>query len=208
MKRKKKMGRCVTQSEFNNKSCHVISHTLFYYYNNIIHAYIYHYRPQTSLIQMWFWISCVILVCWRRWRSAELDFRCAARLKISSAGVCACENTLRWCVFFQTLCFILMSVCVRYKIILKEKEKANMCSSGDEKKNSTDLLMIYDRTKKEWQLGKSKVSHPSTLISFSLMCVCVVFDGNEWPVITFDPSGVSKGTFRTEAGETKRWSEE
>ncbi|KAI7807751.1 unconventional myosin-X [Triplophysa rosa] len=45
----------------------------------------------------------------------------------------------------------------RYKIILKEKEKAAMSSNGDEKKNSTDLLMVYDGTKKDWQLGKSKV---------------------------------------------------
>ncbi|XP_051563416.1 unconventional myosin-X-like [Myxocyprinus asiaticus] len=45
----------------------------------------------------------------------------------------------------------------RYKIILKDKEKVAMASNGDEKKKSTDLLTIYDHTKKEWQLGKTKV---------------------------------------------------
>uniref|UniRef100_A0A4W6ED88 Myosin X, like 1 n=1 Tax=Lates calcarifer TaxID=8187 RepID=A0A4W6ED88_LATCA len=41
----------------------------------------------------------------------------------------------------------------RYKIIMKEKAPA----AGDEKKRSTDLLTKYDKTKKEWQLGKTKV---------------------------------------------------
>ncbi|KAK2826424.1 hypothetical protein Q5P01_020638 [Channa striata] len=41
----------------------------------------------------------------------------------------------------------------RYKIILKEKVPA----AGDDKKRNTDLLMKYDKTKKEWQLGKTKV---------------------------------------------------
>uniref|UniRef100_A0A7N6BUA5 Myosin X, like 1 n=1 Tax=Anabas testudineus TaxID=64144 RepID=A0A7N6BUA5_ANATE len=41
----------------------------------------------------------------------------------------------------------------RYKIILKEKVSA----AGDDKKRSTDLLSRYDKTKKEWQLGKTKV---------------------------------------------------
>uniref|UniRef100_A0A671KQT4 Unconventional myosin-X-like n=1 Tax=Sinocyclocheilus anshuiensis TaxID=1608454 RepID=A0A671KQT4_9TELE len=45
----------------------------------------------------------------------------------------------------------------RYKIILKEKEKAAVASNGDEKKKSTDLLTLHDRTKKEWQIGKTKV---------------------------------------------------
>lgn len=42
----------------------------------------------------------------------------------------------------------------RYKIILKEKVSA----AGDDKKRSTDLLSRYDKTKKEWQLGKTKVT--------------------------------------------------
>uniref|UniRef100_A0AAV2JJ93 Uncharacterized protein n=1 Tax=Knipowitschia caucasica TaxID=637954 RepID=A0AAV2JJ93_KNICA len=42
---------------------------------------------------------------------------------------------------------------IRYKIILKDKAPKN----GDDKKNSTDLLYKYDKTKKEWQLGKTKV---------------------------------------------------
>uniref|UniRef100_A0A3B4GFG2 Unconventional myosin-X-like n=1 Tax=Pundamilia nyererei TaxID=303518 RepID=A0A3B4GFG2_9CICH len=41
----------------------------------------------------------------------------------------------------------------RYKIILKEKVPA----AGDDKKRTTDLLTKYDKTKKEWQLGKTKV---------------------------------------------------
>uniref|UniRef100_H3C4L1 Myosin X, like 1 n=1 Tax=Tetraodon nigroviridis TaxID=99883 RepID=H3C4L1_TETNG len=36
----------------------------------------------------------------------------------------------------------------RYKIIMKDR---------DDKKKSTDLLIKYDKTKKEWQLGKTKV---------------------------------------------------
>ncbi|XP_027856642.1 unconventional myosin-X isoform X2 [Xiphophorus couchianus] len=41
----------------------------------------------------------------------------------------------------------------RYKIIIKDKVPA----AGDDKKRSTDLLTKYDKTKKEWQLGKTKV---------------------------------------------------
>lgn len=40
-----------------------------------------------------------------------------------------------------------------YKIILKEK----VPTAGDDKKRTTDLLTKYDKTKKEWQLGKTKV---------------------------------------------------
>lgn len=29
--------------------------------------------------------------------------------------------------------------------------------AADDKKKSTDLLIKYDKTKKEWQLGKTKV---------------------------------------------------
>ncbi|XP_047201439.1 unconventional myosin-X isoform X3 [Girardinichthys multiradiatus] len=42
---------------------------------------------------------------------------------------------------------------LRYKIILKDKVPA----AWDDKKRSTDLLTKYDKTKKEWQLGKTKV---------------------------------------------------
>ncbi|XP_031680141.1 unconventional myosin-X [Oncorhynchus kisutch] len=41
----------------------------------------------------------------------------------------------------------------RYQIILQEK----VGGAGDDKKRSTDLLTKYDRAKKEWQLGKTKV---------------------------------------------------
>uniref|UniRef100_A0A671TP67 Myosin X, like 1 n=1 Tax=Sparus aurata TaxID=8175 RepID=A0A671TP67_SPAAU len=46
----------------------------------------------------------------------------------------------------------------RYKIIVKEKKTAAAAAAaGDDKKRSTDLLLKYDKTKKEWQLGKTKV---------------------------------------------------
>lgn len=32
-----------------------------------------------------------------------------------------------------------------------------MPTAGDDKKRTTDLLTKYDKTKKEWQLGKTKV---------------------------------------------------
>ncbi|XP_015248206.1 PREDICTED: unconventional myosin-X-like isoform X3 [Cyprinodon variegatus] len=41
----------------------------------------------------------------------------------------------------------------RYKIIFKDR----VATAGDDKKRSTDLLTKYDKTKKEWQLGKTKV---------------------------------------------------
>ncbi|GAA6082339.1 unconventional myosin-X, partial [Tachysurus ichikawai] len=44
----------------------------------------------------------------------------------------------------------------RYKIIVKEGRKTSS-ADGDEKKSCTDLLIKYDHTKKEWQLGKTKV---------------------------------------------------
>ncbi|XP_010784794.1 unconventional myosin-X [Notothenia coriiceps] len=43
----------------------------------------------------------------------------------------------------------------RYKII--QKEKSISSAAGDDKKKCTDLLYRYDKTKKEWQLGKTKV---------------------------------------------------
>ncbi|KAK5917008.1 hypothetical protein CgunFtcFv8_011935 [Champsocephalus gunnari] len=43
----------------------------------------------------------------------------------------------------------------RYKIIQKEKSLSS--AVGDDKKKCTDLLYRYDKTKKEWQLGKTKV---------------------------------------------------
>ncbi|XP_028809967.1 unconventional myosin-X-like [Denticeps clupeoides] len=42
---------------------------------------------------------------------------------------------------------------IRYKIILKDK----VAATGDDRKKSSDLLMLYDRIKREWQLGKTKV---------------------------------------------------
>ncbi|CAL8273724.1 unnamed protein product [Merluccius merluccius] len=41
----------------------------------------------------------------------------------------------------------------RYKIISKDKVSA----AGDDKKKNMDLLTKYDKTKKEWQIGKTKV---------------------------------------------------
>uniref|UniRef100_A0A672T669 Unconventional myosin-X-like n=1 Tax=Sinocyclocheilus grahami TaxID=75366 RepID=A0A672T669_SINGR len=37
------------------------------------------------------------------------------------------------------------------------KDFSTVDSNGDEKKKSTDLLTLHDRTKKEWQIGKTKV---------------------------------------------------
>lgn len=34
---------------------------------------------------------------------------------------------------------------------------AAAAAAADDKKKSTDLLIKYDKTKKEWQLGKTKV---------------------------------------------------
>ncbi|KAA8577937.1 hypothetical protein FQN60_008770, partial [Etheostoma spectabile] len=46
----------------------------------------------------------------------------------------------------------------RYKIIQKDKSSlSSSVAAGDDKKRSTDLLTKYDKTKKEWQLGKTKV---------------------------------------------------
>lgn len=59
----------------------------------------------------------------------------------------------------NNLSFVVSHTCLlcflpaRYKIIHKEKVTA----AGDDKKRCTDLLTKYDKTKKEWQLGKTKV---------------------------------------------------
>uniref|UniRef100_A0A3B4V1M0 Unconventional myosin-X-like n=1 Tax=Seriola dumerili TaxID=41447 RepID=A0A3B4V1M0_SERDU len=42
----------------------------------------------------------------------------------------------------------------RYKMILKSK-----IHSDDEKQSCSELLILHDRAKKEWQLGKTKVGH-------------------------------------------------
>lgn len=39
--------------------------------------------------------------------------------------------------------------------------KEKVTGAGDDKKRSTDLLTKYDKTKKEWQFGKTKVRVPS-----------------------------------------------
>lgn len=55
---------------------------------------------------------------------------------------------------FLLLCLNFISLPIRYKIIMKDRVPA----AADDKKKSTDLLIKYDKTKKEWQLGKTKVS--------------------------------------------------
>lgn len=178
MKRKKKMGRCVTQSEFNNKSCqcHVISHKLFYYYNNIINAYIYHYRPQTSLIQMWFWISCVILVCWRRWRSAELDFRCAARLKISSAGLCVCVKTLSGDVWSFRRCALYSCLCVSGIRSFLKRRKRPTCVLVEMRRRTAQIFWWFmTGPRRNGSSGRAKwVTHQLSFHSLSHVCVCVL----------------------------------
>lgn len=76
----------------------------------------------------------------------------AELLKTSSGGLCCDVYIWNMCSVSRTLsnpCFLPF----RYKIIYKEKTPA----AGDDKKRSTDLLTKYDKTKKEWQLGKTKV---------------------------------------------------
>lgn len=65
------------------------------------------------------------------------------------------------CVYVCVPFFAGITICplsflpARYKTIHKEKSTA--VAAGDDKKRSTDLLFKYDKTKKEWQLGKTKV---------------------------------------------------
>lgn len=57
----------------------------------------------------------------------------------------------------QCRCTVSLTLCLwlhRYKII----QKVKVPTAGDDKKKSTDLLLKYDKTKKEWQLGKTKVT--------------------------------------------------
>lgn len=58
--------------------------------------------------------------------------------------------------FVLLLCLNFISLPISYKIIMKDKVLA--AAAADDKKKSTDLLIKYDKTKKEWQLGKTKVS--------------------------------------------------
>lgn len=69
-------------------------------------------------------------------------------------------------LFCCLLHLVLFFLPVRYNIILKDKVPA----AADDKKRSTDLLIKYDKTKKEWQLGKTKVRFSSIFgnISFRL----------------------------------------
>ena len=100
-----------------------------------------------------------ILGCWRRWRSVGLGSLSAELLKTSSPGWYL-EFLYFWDAIAEifllpclTYCYLVFFLPVRYKIIVKDKVPA----AGDDKKRSTDLLIKYDKTKKEWQLGKTKV---------------------------------------------------
>lgn len=57
--------------------------------------------------------------------------------------------------FVLLLSLNFISLPIRYKIIMKDRVQA--AAAADDKKKSTDLLIKYDKTKKEWQLGKTKV---------------------------------------------------
>lgn len=59
--------------------------------------------------------------------------------------------------FVLLLCLNVISLPISYKIIMKDRVPA-AAAAADDKKKSTDLLIKYDKTKKEWQLGKTKVS--------------------------------------------------
>lgn len=80
---------------------------------------------------------------------------------------------------------------VRYKIILKDKVPA----AGDDKKRSTDLLFKYDKTKKEWQLGKTKVRPRNAHLHFKNIFQSFL------DVSTFAFVGVHEGVFGTSFGE-------
>lgn len=60
-------------------------------------------------------------------------------------------------LFVLLLCLNFISLPLRYKIIMKDRIPAAAAAAADDKKKSTDLLIKYDKTKKEWQLGKTKV---------------------------------------------------
>lgn len=89
---------------------------------------------------------------------------------------------------FSPSCFV-----VRYKIILKDKVPA----AGDDKKRSTDLLFKYDKTKKEWQLGKTKV-RPRNILSDFKMSFGVF---NLFPPAPAVFVGVHERVFRAPFGE-------
>lgn len=65
--------------------------------------------------------------------------------------ICKYFNHGSSCSFVVLNVFLLL---IRYKIIMKDRVPA---VAADDKKKSTDLLIKYDKTKKEWQLGKTKV---------------------------------------------------
>lgn len=46
---------------------------------------------------------------------------------------------------------------LRYKMMMKTK-----IHSDDEKQCCSELLILHDKTKKEWQLGKTKVRQTNT----------------------------------------------
>lgn len=49
-----------------------------------------------------------------------------------------------------------------------------MPTAGDDKKRTTDLLTKYDKTKKEWQLGKTKVRFFFTFWRSEMAKFCTV----------------------------------
>lgn len=81
-----------------------------------------------------------------------------------------------FCCFLHSL-FILP---VRYKIILKDKVPA--AAAADDKKKCTDLLFKYDKTKKEWQLGKTKVRFTfyCSTSSKSITLLCTLHETTFW----------------------------
>lgn len=82
--------------------------------------------------------------------------------------------------FFLTFCSLFI-LPVRYKIILKDKVPA-AAAAADDKKKCTDLLFKYDKTKKEWQLGKTKVRFTfyCSTSSKSITLLCSLHETTFW----------------------------
>uniref|UniRef100_A0A3P8US07 Myosin X, like 1 n=1 Tax=Cynoglossus semilaevis TaxID=244447 RepID=A0A3P8US07_CYNSE len=90
----------------------------------------------------------------------------------------------------------------RYKII----QKVKVPTAGDDKKKSTDLLLKYDKTKKEWQLGKTKVTlvKAATNHKHARLCWCCRDTGEDrWHALTFENSGRRKRRGKRSRGRKK-----
>lgn len=144
------------------------------------------YRRPTSLTLMWSWTSWDTLGCLKLWRSVGLDSPSAEPLRTSTAGrqkyqinVVHVKAELWWAlgekntsqphknlsraeIPYEQLCLPLFFF-HRYTMILKDQ-----IHSDDEKQKCSDLLTLHDSTKKDWQMGRTKVEHTCTDLFMSL----------------------------------------